>query len=103
MGSQHKKKKGNKDVRTVINDMKREADMTASRTAIQPRFEIGYSPLGISTMDWVHVTDSIDMSQQTVTAPFNTTTLNLWLKLNGNYRDYSNELNVIYPHIAQKN
>jgi len=103
MGSQHKKKKGNKDIRTVINDMKREQDQDANRTAMAPKFDIGYSPLGVSTMDFVHVFDIIDESNQTRTAPFNTATLKLWLKLNGNYRDYSNQTNEIYPHIAQKN
>lgn len=103
MGSQSKRKKGTKDQRNTITDIKRQIDQDAARTALQPSLEVDYSPAGVGLPEIIRVTDNLDLSNQTRTAPFNTTTLNLWLKLNGNYNDYSNEKNPVYAHISQRN
>lgn len=71
MGSQSKRKKGTKDNRSIVSDIKRETDQDANRTALQPTFEgLAYSPVGITQTDYVDVTDSIDPLQTNApTAP----------------------------------
>jgi hypothetical protein len=64
MGSQSKRKKGTKDNRSIITDIKRETDQDANRTALLPSFEgLAYSPVGICQTDYVDVTDTIDSLQ----------------------------------------
>jgi len=63
MGTQQKKKKRTTDARSTISEIKRTQDADAIRLAIQPTFEIGYSPLGVSMIDFVNVTDTVGASQ----------------------------------------
>jgi len=64
MGSQSKRKKGTKDNRNIITDIKRETDQDANRTALQPTFEgINYSALLVCQTDYVNVTDTVDPAQ----------------------------------------
>jgi hypothetical protein len=64
MGSHRRKKKSTSDNRTIISDLKREADQDALRTALQPTFEgLAYIPSIIAITDFVSVTESVDPSQ----------------------------------------
>jgi hypothetical protein len=70
MGSQSKRKKGTKDNRSIVNDIKRETDQDANRTALQPSFEgLAYSPVGITQTDYVDLTDTIDPLQTNAPPP----------------------------------
>jgi Concanavalin A-like lectin/glucanases superfamily/Fibronectin type III domain len=92
MGSQSKRKKGTKDNRSIVSDIKRETDQDANRTALQPTFEgLAYSPVGISQTDYVDVTDTIDPLQTNApTAPAQVTGLDV---LTGST---NNSLNLIW-------
>jgi hypothetical protein len=69
MGSQQKKKKRTKDVRSTTSEIKRTQDLDANKLALQPTFEIGYSPQGVGTIDFVSVTESINASQTNAPTP----------------------------------
>jgi hypothetical protein len=69
MGSQQKKKKRTKDVRSTTSEIKRTQDLDANKLALQPTFELGYSPTGVGTIDFVNVTESINASQTNAPTP----------------------------------
>jgi hypothetical protein len=78
MGSQQKKKKRTKDVRSTTSEIKRTQDLDANKLALQPSFEIGYSPTGVGTIDFVNISESINASQTNApTAPAQITGLNV--------------------------
>src|SRR4029077_14500599 len=78
MGSQQKKKKRTKDVRSTTSEIKRTQDLDANKLALQPKFELGYSPTGVGTIDLVNVTESINSVQTNApTAPATVTGLNV--------------------------
>jgi hypothetical protein len=63
MGSQQKKKKRTQDPRSTTSEIKRTQDLDANRLALQPTFELGYSPIGVGMTDFVNVTETTDPSQ----------------------------------------
>jgi len=64
MGSHRRKKKGTSDNRSIVSDIKRQADQDALRTALQPTFEgTTYTPAIVAITDFVNVTESVDPSQ----------------------------------------
>jgi len=77
MGSQQKKKKRTKDVRSTTSEIKRTQDLDANKLALQPRFDIGYSPLGVGTIDIVNLSETINASQTGIVAPAQITGLNV--------------------------
>ena len=68
MGSQQKKKKRTKDVRSTTSEIKRQQDLDTNRLAIQPTFEgTAYTPQGVGVIDFVNVASSIVIGTQTGT------------------------------------
>ena len=65
MGTQQKKKKKVTDTNAVVAEIKRTQTLEIVTQALQPAFEIGYSPLGINTIDFVNVSSSIVAGTQT--------------------------------------
>jgi hypothetical protein len=63
VGSGQKKKKRTDDVRSTITDIQREQDLDVNKLALQPTFDLGYSPLGVNTIDFVNVSTSIAPAQ----------------------------------------
>lgn len=63
MGTQQKKKKRTQDTRSVTSEVKRLQDLDVNKLALEPRFEIGYSPVGTGTIDFVNVSTSLGPSQ----------------------------------------
>jgi len=63
MGTQQKKKKRTDDLRATTTEIKRKQDLDINQLALQPTFELGYSPIGIGTIDFVNVSTSIGPSQ----------------------------------------
>lgn len=63
MGSTQKKKKRTDDVRSTITDIQREQDLDVNKLALQPTFELGYSPLGVGVVDFVNVSTSLGPAQ----------------------------------------
>jgi len=59
MGSGHRKKKATNDHRIIINDIKRQQDADALRTALQPTFEgTTYTVPIVQVIDWVNVSET---------------------------------------------
>jgi len=63
MGSQKLKKKSTPNVLTKISEITRDADLATNTEALQPAFELGYSPIISTSIDFVNVTDSVDPAQ----------------------------------------
>lgn len=63
MGSQQKKKKRTQDSRSLTGEIKRSQDLDVNKLALQPTFELGYSPLGVGTVSFVNVSTSLGPSQ----------------------------------------
>lgn len=63
MGSQQKKKKRTDDTRSLTSEIKRTQDLDVTKLAIQPTFELGYSPSGVGTISFVNVSTSLGPSQ----------------------------------------
>ena len=67
MGSQQKKKKRTEDTRSITSEIKRTQDLDVNKVALQPTFELGYSPVGVGVIDFVNVSTSIVTGTQTGT------------------------------------
>jgi hypothetical protein len=84
VGSQQKKKKGTPDPRLIVSDIKREADQSAVRTALEPTTEVGRNPITRTMIDFVNITETIDPAQNglgqitgVVATPVSNTQINL--------------------------
>jgi hypothetical protein len=69
MGTQQKKKKRTEDTRATTAEIKRKQDLDINQLALQPTFELGYSPVGVGTIDFVNVSTSIGPAQGSTGAP----------------------------------
>jgi Fibronectin type 3 domain-containing protein len=58
-----KKKKRTKDPRSTEMEIKRKQDLDHNKLALQPRFEVGYSLVGICVTEHCDVTETIDPAQ----------------------------------------
>jgi len=87
MGTQQKKKKRTTDTRVGLVEVKRTQDLDANKLALQPIFNFGHSPTGVGMIDFVNVTDTIDLAQTNVP-----TTPQLLMHLDGTYYEASNGL-----------
>jgi hypothetical protein len=63
VGSQQKKKKRTQDNRSLTNEIKRTQDQDVNKLALQPTFELGYSPVGVGTISFVNVSTSMAPAQ----------------------------------------
>jgi hypothetical protein len=63
MGTQQKKKKRTEDSRSLTGEIKRTQDQDVNKLALQPTFELGYSPPGVGTISFVNVSTSLGPSQ----------------------------------------
>jgi hypothetical protein len=63
MGTQQKKKKRTEDTRSLTSEIKRTQDQDINKLALQPTFELGYSPVGVGTTSYVNVSTSLGPSQ----------------------------------------
>ena len=66
MGTQQKKKKRTEDTRSLTSEIKRTQDQDINKLALQPTFELGYSPVGVGTTSYVNVSTSLGPSQGTL-------------------------------------
>src|SRR5215510_3341987 len=110
MGSQSKRRKGTKDQRNTIQDMRREADQDALRVALSPEFEgkDQASPI-LSAVSYIEVTETLGSEttglpgrlavpkiyKYNITGPPAGATL--ILQLEGNYSDTSGNSNTVTP------
>jgi len=67
MGTQQKKKKRTTDTRSIVAEIKRTQDLDINKLALQPTFELGYSPVGVGMIDFVNVTTNVVVGTQTGT------------------------------------
>jgi hypothetical protein len=67
MGTQQKKKDITLEARSIIAELKRTQDIDVNKLALEPSFELGYSPVGIGTTSYVNVSTSIVTGTQTGT------------------------------------
>jgi len=59
-----RKKKSTSDSRTVLNEIKKDQDRNALRTALQPTFEgTTYTVPIAAFIDFVNITESVDAAQ----------------------------------------
>ncbi len=63
MGTEQKKKKRTEDVRSLTSEIKRTQVLDVNKLALEPRLEIGYSPVGVGTTSYVNVSTSLGPSQ----------------------------------------
>ena len=63
MGTEQKKKKRTEDTRSLTSEIKRTQVLDVNKLALEPKLEIGYSPVGVGTTSYVNVSSSLGPSQ----------------------------------------
>lgn len=63
MGTQQKKKKRTDDNRALTAEIKRTQDLDVNKLALEPSFELGYSPIGVGTISFVNVSSQLGPAQ----------------------------------------
>ena len=73
MGSQQKKKERTEDTRSLTSEIKRTQVLDINKLALQPTFELGYSPIGVGPTSYVNVSTAIVTGIQTAGSIIDTT------------------------------